>query len=208
MPVKVTVDISYETHKDVTDSSKFGYVVPASQHVGDTNQTVPPIRVWRIDDTCYGDEKRTMCRCDLTAVDIMLHVAIHLNSGKIANSYFDTDPEKPHGYTGQQRDPSHPQLDEASVTIHEMSHAKDIANAIQKAVSREFNKSDPPFSICACKQLYLCHQDLVNQASSRVAAIGMDAFNDIFQEAQQHGTNSETEQRARAAQIADFAARE
>jgi hypothetical protein len=188
-----------------SSSSKFGVT------------TLDEIRVMGVRSECSPVAPRsTDCRCRLRRVDLRATCIVRLNPARIARAFFDPDPDNPRGYTGRRENgryvpesPDHIPLDEESVLIHEWSHCRDIADAIQAAVKQALDANEAGlFAFCPCNRPSLCDETLLRMVRDRVRALGTDAYRDLLRDAARHGTGSETEARARRAQIDDFRTRE
>lgn len=201
----VTVDYAFERGPDIRGGSKFG------------ETRLDRIRPWRIDAQCAPLERSSRtCQCRLTRVDIIADCIVRLNTRKIARSFFDPDPANPRGYEGRRENgryvpesPDHLPLDEESVLIHERSHCKDIADAIQRHVKEELERVEASLiAQCPCDQQDLCHRALMNMVATRVRALGTQAYEELLRDAEEHKRQSATERQARQAQIDDFQQRE
>jgi hypothetical protein len=201
----VTVDYFIARGPDLHGGSKFG------------ETKLDRIRPWRIDAHCAPVERgSTTCQCQLTRVDIVVDCVVRLNPQKIARSFFDPDPANPRGYEGRRvngqyvpESPDHYPLDEASVLLHEQSHCRDIADAVQSRVRQELEKVEATLiAQCPCKSEHLCHESLMNTIAQRIRALGVEAYEDLLADAETHKRESATERRARQTQIDDFQRRD
>jgi hypothetical protein len=201
----VTVDYSIERGPDLHGGTKFG------------ETRLDAIRPWRIDARCTPLERGSRtCQCQLTRVDIVADCIVRLNPQKIARSFFDPDAANPRGYEGRREngqyvpdEPDHLKLDDASVLVHEQSHCKDIADAIQQHVKAELERVEAALiAQCPCDRDDLCHQALMKMVVARIRALGTDAYDALVRDAETHKTESATERRARQAQIDEYTQRE
>lgn len=213
MPIEVTTDTSFEIHHDLqSGDSPFGYVEPVRERVGESNQTLPEIRVWRMDGTVTPIKRTNLCRYRLTRVDMMVHCAIHLNDEKIRRGFMDPTTDPPRGYVGQEQNgnwvpesPDHLPLDEHSVLVHERSHARDIADAVEAAIEAALSSfADDLFVDRRCTPEYRGWYDLMDLVVTRVQAVGTEAWDSLVEESRRHGTGSATEVNARRAQVDDL----
>lgn len=197
----VTVDYAIERGPDIGSGTKFGQT------------TLDRVRAWRIQTQCAPLERRSnVCQCRLTRVDIVADCIVRLNPRRIARSFFDPDPRRPRGYVGRRvngqyvpESPEHFPLDEESVMVHERSHCKDIADAIQASVKQALEQVEASLvAQCACEREDLCDQALLAMVAARLAAIGTAAYEELLRDADEHKTGSATEGAARRAQIDDF----
>lgn len=212
MAIEVTAYPSIEHLRNRNLGSRFAQTTLSPMGSPGSSGYIPAIAHSSIDAEITQQGKSRDCVWRLSKVQIRVMMKIEFNTEKINRSFFDPDETNPHGYTANTpREADHWRLDEDNVQVHEESHAQDIVEAVQKKVNEELNKPGVQ------EQLTITHPcddeaggygRLHRLLSARITAIGMQAFEQLLANFQRHQTSSETERKARRAQITEHQHRE
>lgn len=172
----------------------------------------PVIRAWMINANSARVAGSRDCQFSVSTIEVVVNFVVRLNAPKIDRGYFDPDLENPHGYEADAaHDPSHLKLDETNVLVHEYSHAMDVVNAVDNRLTREFNRPGVQEQLTLfwpCEDENGVYRIFFRRVQERIQAIGLEAFIQLVAEFERHRGDSETEQKARRAQILEYESRE
>jgi len=212
MAIKVTAYSSIEHVRNRDLGSRFAQTTLSPMGRPGRPGYIPAIAHSSIDAEVSRDGKSSDCIWRLTRVQVRVMMKIEFHTEKINGSFFDPDSDNPHGYTADApREADHFRLDEDNVQVHEESHAQDVVDAVQERIQDALNRPGVEEQLTIrhrCEDEQGAYYRLHNLIAARISAIGMDAFEDLLEDFQQHRTGSATERKARQAQITEHQHRE